>query len=60
MYEIEHDKSYVMLTIPREEYACAERLLRDNGVERVIGCCWRHNSELIELCSDVWRRGEGQ
>lgn len=60
MYEIEHDKSYVMLTIPREEYACAERLLRGIGVEHVIGCCWKHNSELVESCYDVWQKREGQ
>lgn len=58
----EEDKSnaYVMLAIPREEYACAERFLRNSGVEQVIGCCWEHNSELIGLCYDVWRQGEGQ
>lgn len=58
--EEDRNDAYVMLAIPRAEYSSAERFLRDNGVEEVIGCCWKHNSELIELCYDIWRQEEGQ
>lgn len=60
MSEKEKNSAYVMLAIPREEYSCSERFLRNNGIEHVIDCCWQHNSELIELCYDVWQQGEGQ
>lgn len=52
----EKRNAYVMLAIPQAEYDNAGHFLQENGICDVINCCWRHNSELIELCYDVWQQ----
>lgn len=52
----EKHNAYVMLSVPQTEYDSARLFLQENEICNVINCCWLHNSELIELCYDVWQQ----
>lgn len=52
--------AYVLLTVPREEYEIAGRFLKENGIRRIAGCCWEHNSELNGICYDLWKQKYGR
>lgn len=50
----ERRNAYVMMTIPRTEYEIVKSFLESNDIAKIMGCCWEHNSELNDICYDVW------
>lgn len=54
----DRQKAYVMMAVPREEYETVKCYLISAGFADTIGCCWKHNSDIIDVCYNVWRKQE--
>ena len=58
MDDIEKRQAYVMMAVPREEYEAVQGYLVGIGVTDIIECCWKHNSDIMDICYDVWKKQE--
>ena len=47
-----------MMAVPREEYEAVQGYLVGIGVTDIIECCWKHNSDIMDICYDVWKKQE--
>ncbi len=58
LVEADRQNAYVMMAVPREEYETVRYYLLSAGFADIIGCCWKHNSDIIDACYNVWRKQE--
>ena len=56
--DMEKRQAYVMMAVPREEYEAVQSYLVSIGVTDIIECCWKHNSDIMNICYDVWKKQE--